>query len=136
MKKTESKSTPKSKVNKTAVAVGVAGMAAAAVGAYFLYGSKNAAKNRKVVSSWILKARAEVMEAVEKLENIDRDTYYNIVDRVMEKYSKLEKNNPNIPAIAKEIKSAWSYVRSTSKPVKKVAKKVVRKVSSVAKKVV
>lgn len=128
MKKTQTQSESKLKVNKTAVAVGMAGMAAAAVGAYFLYGSKNAAKNRKVVSSWILKARAEVMEAVEKLENVDKDTYYSIVDRVMEKYSKLEKNNPNIPAIAKEIKSAWSYVRSTSKPAKKATKKVVKKI--------
>ena len=39
----------------------------AAAGTYFLYGSKDAKKNRKAVKSWALKAKAEVLEALEKV---------------------------------------------------------------------
>ena len=61
------------KQNNTGVALGVGVAAAAAVaaaGAYWFYGSDHASQHRKQVKSWMLKARAEVMEAVEKVEDI------------------------------------------------------------------
>ena len=47
---------------KVSIGVGVSTAVLAAAGGYFLYGSKNAAKNRKQVKSWALKAKAEVLE--------------------------------------------------------------------------
>ena len=117
-------------INKTAVGAGVAGIAAAAIGAYWLYGVKNASKNRKLVSSWMLKARAEVMDAVEKMKEIDKESYLKIVDTIIDKYSKT-KNSTEVMAIAKEMKSAWSQVSSATKPVKKAVKKVVKKTSKI-----
>src|SRR6185436_11320611 len=70
----------------TAAALTAAAVAAAA-GAYWLYGAKDASKNRKVVKSWMLKARAEVMDAVEKAKDIDKETYLKIVDNVVRGYS-------------------------------------------------
>ena len=46
---------------KIAAGVGLTAAAVAAAGAYFLYGSKDADKNRKTVKSWGLKAKAEVL---------------------------------------------------------------------------
>src|ERR1035437_399166 len=120
-----------SKINKTAVAVGVVGVAAAAVGAYWFYGAKHSAKHRKTVSSWMLKARADVMEAVEKLEDIDKETYLHIVDGVMQKYVGLHHVTSDITAIAKEMKSAWSHIQAAAKSTKKVAKKAINKVSEI-----
>lgn len=132
------KTKTKTEINKTAIVVGAAGAAAAAIGAYWLYGAKNAAKHRKMASSWMLKARAEVMDAVEKVKEIDKETYLRIVDDVVEKYAKLQKNNADIAEIAKEMKAAWSHIRAVAKParkeVKKTVKKVVKKVSNVVNK--
>lgn len=115
-------------VNKGVVAGGVAGLAAAAIGAYWLYGAKNAAKHRKMASSWMLKARAEVMDAVEKMKDMDKEAYMKIVDSVVDKYAKT-KSSAEVIAIAKEMKSAWSQINSATKPAKKVVKKAVKKVT-------
>lgn len=117
-------------MNKTAMGAGVAGLAAAAIGAYWLYGAKNAAKNRKIASSWMLKAKAEVMDGVEKMKQIDKDSYLKIVDTIVDKYSKT-KSSAEVMAIAKEMKSAWSQISSATKPVKKAVKKVVKKTSKI-----
>ena len=65
----------KQKTSSSAVTVGagvVAAAAVAAAGAYWFYGSDHATKHRKQVKSWMLKARAEMMEAVEKIGDIDK----------------------------------------------------------------
>ena len=109
--------------NKTGIVVGVAGLAAAAIGAYWLYGAKHSAKNRKMAASWMLKARAEVMEQVEKLGEINKDAYLAIVDQVSEKYAKLQNSTADMAAMKKEMKSAWSHIHTAIKHAKKAVKK-------------
>lgn len=120
-----------SKINKTAIVAGAAGIAAAAVGAYWFYGAKHGAMHRKTVASWMLKARADVMDAVEKLEDIDKETYLHIVDDVLQKYVGLNHTTSDITAMAKEMKSAWSHIQAAAKSTKKVAKKAISKVSEI-----
>ena len=62
-----------SNAQKLGIGVGLTAAAVAAAGAYFLYGSKGAAKNRKVVKSWAIKAKGEVLEAIEKAEDSTQD---------------------------------------------------------------
>ena len=119
---------PGSKGRGAGIAIGAAGLAAAAVGAYWLYGSKHAKKHRNLAASWMLKARAEVMDAVSKLKDIDRETYYRIVDDVTKRYAKLSKSNADLATIKSELKAAWAHMQSAAKPVQKKAKKVVNKV--------
>ena len=57
------------------IGIGITAAAAAAAGAYFLYGSKNAKKNRQKVKSWGLRAKAEALEAIEKAENMTKEEY-------------------------------------------------------------
>ena len=52
---------------KVGIGIGVSATMLAAVGGYFLYGAKDAKKNRKTVNSWMLKAKAEVLEGIETL---------------------------------------------------------------------
>jgi len=56
----------KSHVGKIGLA-GVAAAAAAAAGAYYLYGSKNATKNRAVASAWMKKAEAHIVKEASNL---------------------------------------------------------------------
>ena len=79
---------------KVGIGVGLAAAAAAAAaGAYFLYG-KDGAKNRKAVKGWMLKARGEVMEKMEKLDKISETKYKEIVDSVVRGYKSARKASP------------------------------------------
>lgn len=72
-------------------AVGAAALAAAAAGTYWLYGAKDASKHRKAAKSWMLKARAEVLEgvekAIEKAGTIDKEKYVQLVKAAVKNYS-------------------------------------------------
>jgi len=111
------------------VGVGVAAAAAAAAGAYWLYGAKHSAQHRRIAKSWMLKARAEVMEAVEKLEEVDREKYMKIVEGVVKNYAK-GASAQELSQMMKDFKATWGHMqqvkRSLKKPVRK-AKKLVSK---------
>jgi hypothetical protein len=133
--------TTKKGMSKTGVAAVGVGAAVAAVGAYWFYGAKDAAKNRKAARSWMLKARAEVLEAVEtaveKAGEVDKETYLTIVKNVLARYSKLAGvTSGEMAQMTRDMKSAWqrmqkvrknSDVKKVTKSVKKVAKKKVKR---------
>ena len=123
---------------KTALGVGAvltAAAAAAAAGAYWLYGSKDAEKHRKMAKSWMLKARGEVMEAVEKLQNIDKKAYLGVVETVLQKYRGMsDVTSAEIAHMLKDFKNSWEHMQKAGstakkgvKSIKRGAKKVVRK---------
>ena len=109
------------------VGVGLAAVAVAAAGAYFLYG-KGGAKNRKKVKSWMLKARAEVLEGLEKAKEINEKTYKKVVADVTRRYKNVDKKE--LADMARELTGHW---RSISKqimatvPKKSPAKRRTRK---------
>jgi hypothetical protein len=99
---------------KVGIGVGLAAAAAAAAaGAYFLYG-KNGSKNRRMVKGWMLKARGEVMDKMEKLESVSEDKYRDIVDSVVRGYKGAKNASPaELAAVAAELKSHWSSIKRT-----------------------
>ena len=119
-------------------AVGLAAMAAAAAGVYFLYGSKDATKKRKAVKSWSLKMKAEVLEKIEKLKEIDQKVYQEIIDTASKKYEALKGVDvTDVAAVSKELSSHWKAIKNTIAPSpKKVAKKTAKKVAGAVKKTV
>ncbi len=121
-----------------AAAVGLAAMAAAAAGVYFLYGSKDASKKRKAVKSWSLKMKAEVLEKIEKLKEIDQKVYQEIIDTASKKYEALKGVEvTDVAAVSKELSSHWKAIKNTIAPApKKAVKKVAKKVAKSAKKTV
>jgi len=102
--------------------------AAVAAGGYFLYG-KNAAKNRKKVKGWMLKVKGEVLEEIEKLEEIDKDHYHKIIDSVIKRYKGAKNaDEKEIDALVKELKGHWASIsRSFKKGSKTGAKKLTKK---------
>ena len=123
-----------------ALGVGVAAAAAvAAAGAYWFYGSDHASKHRKQVKSWMLKARGEVMEAVEKVGDIDKKKYVEIVQQIIARYSKMAGVTAGEMAhMKKDLMTTWTHMdaarksgasalKGAKKSVKKVAKKVSKK---------
>lgn len=116
------------------IGVGLTAAAAAVAGGYFLYGSKNAAKNRKTVKSWALKAKAEVLEGIEKAQDMSKEEYEQLIDTVVTAYQGAKDASKNeLSTFKKEMKDHWGGLLKTSAPKKKAAKKAVKK--AVAKKV-
>ena len=113
----------------TMVAVG-AGAAAVAAGAYWLYGAEGAAKHRKMARSWMLKARSEIMDAidvaVEKAGELDKKTYTDIVDGVLKRYATVAGvTEDEMKIMSKDMKNAWAHMQKIGKgKIKKMAKKV------------
>jgi len=123
-----------SEVEKVGIGVGLTAAAVAAAGAYFLYGSKNAPKNRKTVKSWMLKARAEVLEALERAEHITEAEYTALVDSVGGVYSTVQSaTRGEIADFKKEMKDQWKKIEKSG-AVKKVVRGAVKSAAKKAKK--
>lgn len=101
-----------------------AGAAAAIAGIYFLYGSKNAAKNQKKVKSWMLMAKGEVLERLENISEVSEDVYSKIVEEVSGKYEALKNiSKDEVAEFANELKAHWKNItKELSVPIKKSSK--------------
>ncbi|MEK7095531.1 MAG: hypothetical protein AAB917_02620 [Patescibacteria group bacterium] len=101
--------------------LGVAAVAAAAAGAYFLYGSAKGPARRKALKSWMVKMKGEVMEEVEKMQDLSEELYHAAIDKVKEKYSQMKEiDATELEAVVKRLKGHWKDIK---KEVKKVATK-------------
>lgn len=113
---------------KISIGVGLTAAAVAAAGTFFLYGSKGASKNRKVVKSWALKAKAEVLEKLEQAKEMSADEYMQLIDTVGGMYaSAKDASKVDIATFKKEMKDHWNKIEKTAKPAKKAVKKAVAK---------
>lgn len=96
--------------------LGLASLTAAAVGAYYLYGHKDASKNRGKVKSWMLKAKGEVLEQLENVQDVSESTYMSAVDAVAKKYNELKTIDPvELGSFIDEMRGHWTGIRSTLK---------------------
>jgi hypothetical protein len=148
MAKKKAQNSAISNAQKLGIGVGLTTAAVAAAGAYFLYGSKNAPKNRKTVKSWALKAKGEVLEALEKAEKITEEEFNTLVNGVVTTYGKAQKlSSKELSDFKKEmgenwtglVKSGAAKVYQTAGAAKSVAQKMTKKApakkTTVAKKV-
>ncbi len=112
---------------KTGAAVGLgAGLAAAAVGAalgsYLLTG-KRATQTKKVLKSWMLKAKGELLEQLEQASSVGEDMYDKAVDQIAAKYSKMAGvTQSEVDDMAKELKKQWKLVAKGLDKAKKLAR--------------
>lgn len=97
-----------------AIIAGIAGITAAAVGAYYLYGSKEADKNRAKVKGWMLKAKGEVLEELERAQDVTESAYHSAVDAVAKKYQELKTvDAEELAAFVGEMKGHWEGIKAT-----------------------
>jgi hypothetical protein len=97
---------------KVVLGVGLAALAAAAAGTYFLYGTKKGAKARKQIKGWMLKAKGEVLEKMEKMQEMNEQVYNKIVDEVKAGYKKVKSlDTKDVEAFGKEMKAHWKGIK-------------------------
>ncbi|MEY2665129.1 MAG: hypothetical protein RLZZ480_234 [Candidatus Parcubacteria bacterium] len=133
----KSAATPAAKKgNAAAVGIGLGAAAVAAAGAFFLYGSKNAAKNRKQVKSWALKAKAEVLEKLEDASEMTQKEYEDLIKSVSGAYAGAKNaSKKDLIEFSKEMKDHWKQIEKAAAPLKKTgatAAKTVKKETKAA----
>jgi hypothetical protein len=126
---------------KIGMGVGLTAAAVAAAGAYFLYGSDNASKNRKQVKSWALKAKAEVLEKLEDAKQMTTEEYEQVIAAVAGTYASAKgATKKDLKEFATEMQDHWKQIEKIAKPkvktVSKTVKKTVTKVKAAPKKAV
>lgn len=118
-----------SSAQKVEIAVGITAAAVAAAGTYFLYGSKNASKNRQKVKSWMLKAKAEVLDTLEEAQHMTKEEYDQLIEQVSAAYQSAKNNasKADITAFKKEMKEHWEHIEKAGKKMAKKTATTVKK---------
>lgn len=140
MAKKKTKQTELSAEQKWGIGVGLTATVAAAAGAYFLYGSKDAEKNRKKVKSWMLKAKAEVLEGLERAQEMTKGEYEDLINTIGAAYADLQDaTDKDIKEFKQEMKAHWEniekYAKKAPKQASKTASKAKKQATKSAKKV-
>lgn len=111
--------------NKKRIVAGaaLATATAAAGAAYWLYGSKDAAKHRKMVGKWSGKAQKEIISAVKKLKKLDKKSYANLVNKVTKRYSSVKGiTAKELAVLNQDLKRTWNELSKAASPKKKATK--------------
>jgi hypothetical protein len=117
-----------SKGSKEVIGLGVAAMAAAAAGAYYLYGSTKGKAHRRAVKSWMFKAKAEVMDEIEKMKEVNEDTYKQAIAKVAKKYKDVKgMDRAELAALVATLHGHWKDIKGE---IKKAGAKTVNSISS------
>ena len=104
--------------SKKIIGAGIAIAAIAAAGRYFLTG-KRGEKNREKISAWTLKMKGEVLEKMNSLKEINKESFEALVDEIAVRYERVERvGAAEMKHLKGEVKSAWSHI---SKQLKKHA---------------
>ena len=96
---------------KVGVGASLTAAAVAAAGAYFLYGSKDATKNRKKVVGWVDSAKKEVMKGLEKAKTMSEEEYKDLIEQVSQAHGELSKiSKADLVKFQKEMKAGWKVI--------------------------
>jgi hypothetical protein len=112
---------------KVVGALGIAAGVAAVAAGYYFYG-KGGKAHRKQAMDWMEKAKADVLEKIEKMKDVTETTYHKVVDQVLSKYKLVKDIDPvELQNFGKELKAHWAQI---SKQALKLSAKTVTKKST------
>lgn len=128
--KSTKKTNLKTNTTKITAGVGMTATVVAAVGAYFLYGSKQAKRNRQTIKSWALKAKAEVLERMEQTKAISKVEYEELINTVASAYNDAHKvTKGELKNFTTEMNGHWQAIEKITRPKRPVGKEVTKKVA-------
>lgn len=92
------------------VGAGIGLAAIAAAGTYLLRGERGA-KNREMISGWAFKMKSEILETVKNIKELNRETYFKIVDDAADRYKNAEKvGAEELRRLTQDLKDAWEHI--------------------------
>lgn len=122
------------KRGKTVLAF-LAGAAVATIaGMYYLYGPRGR-EHREKVEFWVEDAKREIADKVERARDFTEDAYYEIVDRVTERYARMKDiGKEKAQNLADELKTHWAHIKeeadraANQEDVQNVRRKIARRI--------
>lgn len=109
----------KQKDNAIKLAVIGASIAGLAASAYFLFGPKGKS-NQKHLKAWAIKMKADVIEKLEKAQEVTEPIYQKIIDSVASEYTKkMKAGKEEIAELSNDLKKHWKTIGKTVKTTKK-----------------
>lgn len=74
------------------VGLGILAGAAVAIGAAaaYLYGTEAGRRHRRFLTKWMADMRSELVNRLQDLQYVDRDTYYEVIDGMVERYKDVD----------------------------------------------
>ena len=110
------------------VKLGAGLIAAAAAGAYFLFGTSEGAKKRLKMKGWMVKAHGEVMDKMEDMKTINEVKYKKLVNTTVAKYKKLKKvNKKEADSLKTDLLKHWKNIQKELKDNDLLPSKLVKK---------
>lgn len=102
--------------------------AVAAIGALlagtFLFAGDRGGKNRTMVRDWMVRAKGEVIETLETMKDVSKETYDDVVDTVLKRYNAVKDVSADeLADFRDELRSHWDAI---AKSAKSKTKKVTR----------
>jgi hypothetical protein len=102
------------KTNAGSILASIAGITAAAIGGYYLYGHKDAETNRAKVRGWMLRAKGDVLDELEKVGEVTESAYTRAVDAVATKYRELRNIEPEeLNSFIEEMRQHWQGIKQS-----------------------
>lgn len=90
-----------------------AGVVALTAASYFFLGP-NGKKNRDKTRGWMIKMKGEVVEKLESMQNITKETYDAVVDTISNVYTAVG-GKTEVAKLSKELKSHWKAISDKAK---------------------
>lgn len=111
-----------------------ASLAGLAATAYFFFGPKSK-KHRQHAKAWAIKMKGEVVEKLESAREITEPVYREIIDTVAREFKKAKKaGQPEIEALAKDLKTHWRSMSKLAISARQAAAKNATRVAKAVKK--
>ncbi|MCI0532759.1 hypothetical protein L0Y49_00910, partial [bacterium] len=112
------------KIATNAASAGITAAAIASIGSYLLYGSKNAVKNRAKARGWMLRIKAEVLDKLDDLKEVDEKVYFDIVEKAAKKYGVSDKvDRAELEELTSDLKKHWTVIKRDMEKNPKTSKK-------------
>ena len=90
----------------------IAAVAATAAGAYYFYGSTKGKAQRKKLSTWMIKAKAEVLNEITKMKDLNKEAYDDIVAKVAKKYQAIKGvDKDELAGLVKRLQNHWKDIK-------------------------
>ena len=103
-----------------------AGVAAIAAAGYFFWGP-DGKKNRAKTKGWMIKRKGDVVEKLESVQEITKESYDAVVDTVAGAYEASAGGKEEVMKLARELKSQWKSISAKAMKAMPKAKKTVKK---------
>lgn len=105
--------------NAAKLAVLGASLAGIAATAYFFFGPKGK-KHQKIVKAWAIKMKGDVIEKLEKVQEVTEPIYHKTIDVIAAEYTKKAKaGKEEIAELASDLKKHWKTISKEVKTKKK-----------------